>query len=135
EPEHQAERRRREQRGGITRPIGFGRGIILVHHRRIAGTAPTHLLDGNPEREQDAGAADDEREKSGVEGERIGKRNDPDEEEEQEGDQEKLFPPITSAIGRHSTTGLVAGRFTPTTLCISRSPRSACPPCPRPARA
>src|SRR5215831_9381878 len=39
----------------------------------------------------------------------IGKCNDPDEKQEEERDQSKLFPPITSAIGRHSTTGLLAG--------------------------
>src|SRR5262249_56461819 len=128
----EADRRRREQRGRIARPIGFGRGIFLVHHRRIAGAAPTHLLDGNPEREQDAGAADDEREKSGVEGERKGKRNDPDEKEEEERDQRKLFPPITSAIGRHSTTGLVAGRFFPTTPSFFRFPPACLPPPPPP---
>src|SRR5262249_11061381 len=48
-----------------------------------------------------------------------------EEKEEKDGEERPFFPPITSAIGRHSTTGLVVGThpnnslyFSITSVCL-----------------
>ncbi len=49
---------------------------------RFVGVAPAHLLDGDDQREKDAGTADDEREQPRVEWGLVGECNDPDEKEQ-----------------------------------------------------
>jgi hypothetical protein len=90
-----------DKSGRIAPPIGFDRGIVRVQRRRVTSAAPAQLLDANPEHEQDAGSADHERKKPGIERNVVGECNDRDEKDEQDSDQRELFPPITSLIGRH----------------------------------
>jgi hypothetical protein len=69
--------------------------LLVARDRTIARAAPPHLLDGNPECEQDAGAPDEEREETCVEWDVVGERNDRNEEQKEKRNQGELFAPIT----------------------------------------
>ena len=104
QPEQQAECRRRQERGGIARPVGArGRIVPVDDDLGVAGAAAAHLIERHRERENNAGAADDEREQPRVERQAVAERDDGDEEQQQQRDERKLFAPVGShaRIDRH----------------------------------